>query len=294
MKNNQNVIIAIVLSFLVIVGWQFFIVEPEARGGAAAAGGRAGAARRTATPAPAPGRRRPRRRAGAPPPPSAGRAAPAPRRRDRAGGRAARRGARRSRSASRSTRRRSRARSTSPAGGIDDLLLADYHVTVEPTSPLVELFSPVGSEHPYFADFGWVAAAGGPAVPNAETVWTRRRRAARARQGRDAHLGQRRRARLQAHLSRSTRNTCSPSARAWRTRPARRSTLFPYGARQPHRAAADRRLLHPARGPDRLSSARRACRRSTTASSTTRPSITPAKVDARAGSASPTNTGARR
>ena len=44
-------------------------------------------------------------------------------------------------------------------------------MTVEPTSPLVELFSPVGSEHPYYADFGWVAAQGGPAVPTADTLW---------------------------------------------------------------------------------------------------------------------------
>ncbi len=29
MKNNQNVIIAIALSFLVIVGWQFLIVAPK-------------------------------------------------------------------------------------------------------------------------------------------------------------------------------------------------------------------------------------------------------------------------
>ena len=57
-------------------------------------------------------------------------------------------------------------------GRIDDLLLADYHETVEPTSPLVELFSPAGSEHPYYADFGWVARPGGPAVPTAETQWT--------------------------------------------------------------------------------------------------------------------------
>ena len=56
-------------------------------------------------------------------------------------------------------------------GRIDDLLLADYHVTVEPTSPLVELFSPVGSEHPYYAEFGWVAAQGGPAAPTADTLW---------------------------------------------------------------------------------------------------------------------------
>jgi YidC/Oxa1 family membrane protein insertase len=29
MKNNQNVIVAIVLSFLVILGWQYFIIAPK-------------------------------------------------------------------------------------------------------------------------------------------------------------------------------------------------------------------------------------------------------------------------
>jgi hypothetical protein len=29
MKNNQNVLIAIVLSFLVILGWQYFIIGPK-------------------------------------------------------------------------------------------------------------------------------------------------------------------------------------------------------------------------------------------------------------------------
>ena len=55
-------------------------------------------------------------------------------------------------------------------GRIDDLKLADYRETVDPTSPLVELFR-WRIENPYFADFGWVAPEGGPAVPGAETEW---------------------------------------------------------------------------------------------------------------------------
>ena len=93
----------------------------------------------------------------------------------------------------------------------------------------MELFSPAGSEHPYFADFGWRHRPADPPCPPPTTKWTRRGRTARARQGRDAHLGQRRRAGLQAHLSRSTRNTCSPSGRRSRTHGTRRSQLFPYG-----------------------------------------------------------------
>src|SRR5690606_10406377 len=59
------------------------------------------------------------------------------------------------------------------AGGrIDDLFLTDYRVTVEPTSPAVELFSPTGTEDPYYAEFGWVSGRDGPAVPGPDTVWT--------------------------------------------------------------------------------------------------------------------------
>ncbi|MYZ50441.1 membrane protein insertase YidC, partial [Propylenella binzhouense] len=56
-------------------------------------------------------------------------------------------------------------------GRVDDLLLKKYHVTVDPKSPLVELFSPVGTEHAYYAEFGWVAPQGGAAVPGPDTLW---------------------------------------------------------------------------------------------------------------------------
>ena len=58
------------------------------------------------------------------------------------------------------------------------------------------------------------------------------------------------------------------------------------------RHAADRRLLHPARRPDRRISATRACRRSPTRSSTTRRSRS-TSTSPTAGSASPTSTGPR-
>ena len=60
-------------------------------------------------------------------------------------------------------------------GRIDDVLLAKYRETVDPNSPPIELLSPSGSPHPFYAEFGWVGAAGtgtkAPAVPNADTVW---------------------------------------------------------------------------------------------------------------------------
>jgi len=57
-------------------------------------------------------------------------------------------------------------------GRIDDLLLKKYNEENTENSPLVRLFHPVGSENAYYAETGLVAAAGGPALPNSETVWT--------------------------------------------------------------------------------------------------------------------------
>ncbi|HRE20996.1 MAG TPA: membrane protein insertase YidC, partial [Rhabdaerophilum sp.] len=58
-------------------------------------------------------------------------------------------------------------------GRIDDLSLVNYHETVDKKSPRIVLFAPQGVKDAYFADFGWVAAAGQTAVlPTAETKWT--------------------------------------------------------------------------------------------------------------------------
>lgn len=56
-------------------------------------------------------------------------------------------------------------------GRIDDILLRDYRETIEDDSPLIRLFNPVGSTEAYYAETGFVAAAGGPALPNATTLW---------------------------------------------------------------------------------------------------------------------------
>mgnify|MGYP000066858077 FL=1 len=59
------------------------------------------------------------------------------------------------------------------SGRIDDLVLVKYHETVDPTSPKVELFSPTGSPSPYFAEYGWVPTGTATAkLPGRDTVWT--------------------------------------------------------------------------------------------------------------------------
>jgi YidC/Oxa1 family membrane protein insertase len=58
-------------------------------------------------------------------------------------------------------------------GRIDDLLLAAYRESIDPKSANIVLFSPVSAPEPYYAEFGWVAGQGVSAtLPTADTVWT--------------------------------------------------------------------------------------------------------------------------
>jgi YidC/Oxa1 family membrane protein insertase len=54
---------------------------------------------------------------------------------------------------------------------IDDVTLADYHETPDGSSPEIRVLSPVGTNHPYFAELGWIAAEPGVVVPDARTLW---------------------------------------------------------------------------------------------------------------------------
>ena len=55
---------------------------------------------------------------------------------------------------------------------IDDLSLVQFRETVDPTSPAIVLLSPSGTAEPYYAEFLWLPASGPTAkVPNADTVW---------------------------------------------------------------------------------------------------------------------------
>ncbi len=58
-------------------------------------------------------------------------------------------------------------------GRIDDVALKDYHETTDKESPIIELFSPSNAPHPYYAETGFVPASGEAAsVPGATTLWT--------------------------------------------------------------------------------------------------------------------------
>jgi YidC/Oxa1 family membrane protein insertase len=56
---------------------------------------------------------------------------------------------------------------------IDDLVLTKYHETVDKSSPPVVLLEPQGAPHPFYAEFGWVGGAGATIkAPDSNTVWT--------------------------------------------------------------------------------------------------------------------------
>jgi YidC/Oxa1 family membrane protein insertase len=57
-------------------------------------------------------------------------------------------------------------------GRIDDLALVLYRETVDPNSPPIVLLAPSGSPHPFYAEFGWTGAAGTTAkLPGPDTLW---------------------------------------------------------------------------------------------------------------------------
>ncbi|NRB35723.1 MAG: membrane protein insertase YidC [Rhodobacteraceae bacterium] len=61
-------------------------------------------------------------------------------------------------------------------GRLDDLRLKDYHVTIDPKSPIVTMLRPVSEIDAYYTLHGWAPASGlAPEdVPGPNTIWTQR------------------------------------------------------------------------------------------------------------------------
>ncbi|HIJ62522.1 MAG TPA: membrane protein insertase YidC [Rhodospirillaceae bacterium] len=55
---------------------------------------------------------------------------------------------------------------------IDDLTLVRFHDTPDPASPEITLLSPDAGPGAYYAEFGWVQGDSKPLVPGAGTLWT--------------------------------------------------------------------------------------------------------------------------
>ncbi|MFQ6183242.1 membrane protein insertase YidC [Sinorhizobium meliloti] len=155
MENNRNYFVAIALSVLILIAWQFFYVSPKMEKDRIAAE-QAQQAQQTqqqpgAQPA-APGQALP---GGAIP--SAGES------RDQAIGKSA------------------RVAIDTPAlsGSInltgarfDDLKLKGYHETVDPKSPVITLFSPAETADGYFTEIGYIGSDATGSVPGPQTTWT--------------------------------------------------------------------------------------------------------------------------
>ncbi|WP_238122058.1 MULTISPECIES: membrane protein insertase YidC [unclassified Xanthobacter] len=160
MSDNRNMIIAIVASVAILIGWQYFFGIPQAERQRQAAEQQRvteqaapAAAPGTASPAPAPGAV----------PQAAGTPVTKPLTREQAI-------AATPRALIETPRLKG---SVSLKGGrVDDLLLTEYHETVDPKSPNIILLSPSGAPHPFYAEFGWASAAGTTAkVPGPDTLW---------------------------------------------------------------------------------------------------------------------------
>ncbi|WP_108819427.1 membrane protein insertase YidC [Pseudovibrio sp. Alg231-02] len=164
MNDNRNMIVAIVLSLVVLLGWQYFIAGPqlEAQQEAQQAqladdAQQAGSSSPVALPEGASGQV----------------AAPGT-----DSGTAAQSFVSRAQALAASPRLTIDTPSLSGSvnlkgAKLDDLRLNDYRQTQAKDSETVVLFSPKGSPEPYYAEHGWVADPGAQVkLPNAETVWT--------------------------------------------------------------------------------------------------------------------------
>jgi len=167
MIEHKNTILAIVLSLIVVVGWNFFIAKPQIerqqheaqlkqqertqlQPQAQPGGGAATPAPQTGAPA-VPGGPVTTAQPAAPGRETVIAAAPhVPIQTPRLNGSINLKGAR-----------------------IDNLSLEQYRETVDPHSPPIVLFSPSGSPEAYYAEFGFVPAAGvTEKMPGPDTVWT--------------------------------------------------------------------------------------------------------------------------
>ena len=158
MTDNRNTILAVILSGLVLIAWQYFYNVPQMEKQRAQSQTQAELAKPTpqATPGTTP------QAGNTPAATQPASAAPVI-----------------SRDAALAASPRIKIETPSVSGSIalkgariDDLLLEKYRETVDPASPAIVLFAPSQTAHPYYAEFGWVPATGSTArLPDQNTVW---------------------------------------------------------------------------------------------------------------------------
>ena len=205
MTDQKNMLLAIVLSAIVLVAWQYFVgmpqMEKQRQQQQAQQQAQKQHSRRRQRPSPARLRRRDSRAPGTPGARPAGRAA-SPVRPISPTGQVFTREAVLAAGPRIAIETPLMKGSIALKGArIDDLALTQYRETVDPKSPAIVLLSPAGTEHPFYAEFGWVPGAGVTAkLPERrDRVASGRRGHALARQAGHARLGQWRGARIPPH-----------------------------------------------------------------------------------------------
>ena len=162
-NDKTNMIVAIALSLVVLLGWNYFVAAPRVEQQRQAALQNQQAQSQAQPPGVSPdGVPSPAPKEGGPAAPVPGTNPSAPEPRDAVLARSPR------------IRIETPALSGSIAlkgGRIDDVKLKGYHETVDDKSPEIVLFSPAGTETPYYAEFGWVGQNAGP-LPTNDTLWT--------------------------------------------------------------------------------------------------------------------------
>jgi YidC/Oxa1 family membrane protein insertase len=159
-EDNRNLLLAIVLSVAVMVGWNYFYGAPKIdQQRQAAQQAQTGQAPSATTPGQTPSVLPQGAPAGsqAAPPPGASVTSIVPRQE----------------ALSRSPRLRIETPSLTGSialtgARLDDLSLVRYRETVDPKSPNIVLYVPDGAKDAYFADFGWIGTAN---VPDQNSVW---------------------------------------------------------------------------------------------------------------------------
>ena len=169
MTDNKNTILAIVLSALVLIGWQYFFAIPQEKAKQEQLQAQQQQAQKQSPQQPAQGGQpapAPAAQPGAPLPPGQ---ATQP-----AVGAPVTRAAALAASPRVAIATDSLQGSIALKGGrIDDLALVKFRETVDPKSPPIVLLSPSGTADPFYAEFGWTDAAGANVkVPTSDTLWT--------------------------------------------------------------------------------------------------------------------------
>ncbi len=164
MQNNRNYFIAIALSVLIVLAWQFFYMNPrlEAQRKAEQAAKLQQQTQQAQTTQPA----------------AAG-AGTAVNGSLPAGGQNAAATLTRDQSVEKTASSRVIIDTPALAGSInlegarfDDLRLKSYHETVDKSSPIITLFSPADTKDGYFSELGYLGGDTAGAVPGPSTVWT--------------------------------------------------------------------------------------------------------------------------